>query len=372
MNIAELVNALEAVLFASARPMSESELKKIVARWMMEYVPAEALLQTEEPAEQTEGLAVQIACAQDAPHTSEATNIVSTCVPAVVTDAAEQAPLPEAPIDAPLSTAEHEHTEDRGDAQALSATEAKAPDKSAMWDWRAHFKAAIAALKHRWQERAAYSGFALLEVAGGLTFRSRSEYASVLLAMREEKPHRLSRPAMETLAIVAYRQPVTKPECDQIRGVDCGGTIKMLLEKNLLRIVGKKEEPGRPLLYGTSPDFLSFFNLPTLNELPSLRNFSELEDTDEETGHPAGQPTLQELSASAKQFRLDDEPEIETLEQAVHMLRQTEQTSRTALAAEGIVLQDSDAEKLSVPETKSESGSRARLQNNEAAAVQSP
>jgi segregation and condensation protein B len=87
---------------------------------------------------------------------------------------------------------------------------------------------------------------------------------------------RLSRAMMETLAIVAYRQPVTRPELDGIRGVDCGPVLKTLLDRGLIRIIGKKEEVGRPLLYGTTPEFLRVFSLGELSDLPTLREYAEL------------------------------------------------------------------------------------------------
>ena len=81
---------------------------------------------------------------------------------------------------------------------------------------------------------------------------------------------------LETLAIVAYRQPITRPEIDDIRGVDCGPVLKTLLDRGLVRIIGKKEEVGRPILYGTTPEFLRIFSLRDLAELPTLREFHEL------------------------------------------------------------------------------------------------
>ena len=81
---------------------------------------------------------------------------------------------------------------------------------------------------------------------------------------------------METLAIVAYRQPLTRPEVDDIRGVDCGPVLKTLLDRGLVRVLGKREELGRPLLYGTTPDFLKTFSLKDLSDLPTLREFHEL------------------------------------------------------------------------------------------------
>jgi segregation and condensation protein B len=92
------------------------------------------------------------------------------------------------------------------------------------------------------------------------------------------KPVKLTRAQIETMAICAYRQPVTRPEIDQIRGVDSGGTLKTLLDRALIRIVGKKEEAGRPILYGTTREFLEFFNLRDLKDLPTLREFHELSE----------------------------------------------------------------------------------------------
>jgi segregation and condensation protein B len=81
---------------------------------------------------------------------------------------------------------------------------------------------------------------------------------------------------LETLAIVAYRQPVTRADIEYLRGVDSGGVVKSLLDKRLVRIVGKMDAPGRPLLYGTSREFLEFFGLRTLKDLPTLKEFTEL------------------------------------------------------------------------------------------------
>jgi segregation and condensation protein B len=81
---------------------------------------------------------------------------------------------------------------------------------------------------------------------------------------------------LEALAIIAYRQPITRPEIDEIRGVDCGPVLKTLLDRSLVRMIGKKEEVGRPILYGTTPEFLRMFSLRDLSELPTLREFHEL------------------------------------------------------------------------------------------------
>ncbi|TAM83590.1 MAG: SMC-Scp complex subunit ScpB [Acidobacteria bacterium] len=115
-------------------------------------------------------------------------------------------------------------------------------------------------------------------VAGGYRFSSKPEHHEVLRNfVKSLKPLvRLSRPALETLAVIAYRQPVTVPEIEEIRGVDCGGVIHTLLEKKLVVTAGRKNVVGRPILYRTSKEFLVHFGLKDASELPSLKEFEEL------------------------------------------------------------------------------------------------
>ncbi|MBD1399181.1 SMC-Scp complex subunit ScpB [Pelovirga terrestris] len=122
-----------------------------------------------------------------------------------------------------------------------------------------------------------HRGIRLVEVAGGYQFRSDPALAPWLRRLQKERVQRLSAAALETLAIIAYRQPVTRAEIEYLRGVDSGGVLKTLLERNLLRILGKKEVPGRPLLYGTSRYFLELFGLKDLNDLPTLKEFAALD-----------------------------------------------------------------------------------------------
>jgi segregation and condensation protein B len=119
-------------------------------------------------------------------------------------------------------------------------------------------------------------GFVLQEIAGGFQFRTRPELGQWLRRFRNSRSYRFSRAALETLAIVAYRQPVTRADIDYLRGVDSGGVLKTLLEKRLVRIMGKKDVPGKPLIYGTSREFLELFGLSDLSGLPSLKEFSDL------------------------------------------------------------------------------------------------
>ena len=126
------------------------------------------------------------------------------------------------------------------------------------------------------RERRRETGVHVVSVAGGWHLRTNPENADWVARILAGKPPRLSRAMLETLAIVAYRQPITRPEIDEIRGVDCGPVLKTLLDRNLVRMIGKKEEVGRPLLYGTTPEFLRTFSLKDLTELPTLREFHEL------------------------------------------------------------------------------------------------
>lgn len=128
------------------------------------------------------------------------------------------------------------------------------------------------------ERREGVSGIVLQEVAGGWQLRTDPDSADYVRRFLKVKPQRLTRAAVETLAMIAYRQPVTRPEIEGIRGVDSGAVIKALLERRMIKILGKKEEVGRPILYGTTKEFLEFFALRDLSSLPTLREFHELSE----------------------------------------------------------------------------------------------
>jgi segregation and condensation protein B len=138
-------------------------------------------------------------------------------------------------------------------------------------------------------------GVALSEVAAGFQLRSAAAFREPIALLLRSKPQRLSRAALETLSIIAYKQPLTRPEVDEIRGVDSGGALKTLLDRKLVRMLGRKEEPGRPVLYGTSREFLGFFGLRDLSSLPSLHELRQLreEEQAQEIGQPETVPLLQ-------------------------------------------------------------------------------
>jgi len=124
-------------------------------------------------------------------------------------------------------------------------------------------------------------GFVLSKVAGGYQFRSTPVVASWILELRKMKPSRLSRAALETLSIVAYNQPVTKSRIERVRGVESSGPLRHLAERGLVEVAGRKDVPGRPLLYATTQRFLEVFGLPDLASLPPLPEAEAFEETPE-------------------------------------------------------------------------------------------
>jgi segregation and condensation protein B len=119
-------------------------------------------------------------------------------------------------------------------------------------------------------------GIQLVLVAGGYQLRSRPEHADYLRRLRRGKTAKFSPSALETLAIIAYRQPITRAEIEYLRGVDSGGVLKSLLDKKLVRMLGKKDIPGKPIIYGTTREFMEVFSLKDLASLPPLKEIQEL------------------------------------------------------------------------------------------------
>ncbi|MFM2162716.1 MAG: hypothetical protein RLZZ383_2228 [Pseudomonadota bacterium] len=127
-------------------------------------------------------------------------------------------------------------------------------------------------------------GVRLVRVAGGWQLRTDPAFSDEVARLRGGRPQKMSNAALETLAVVAYRQPCTRQEVDDLRGVSAGGVLKTLLDKGYLRVVGRREEPGRPLEYGTTPLFLEMFQLDSLASLPTLQEREELAATDPAEG----------------------------------------------------------------------------------------
>jgi len=159
---------------------------------------------------------------------------------------------------------------------------------------------AIEALKEKYEDEA----FSIepLAIAGGFQFLTKGAYHNTIgIYLKQTMKKRLSRSALETLSIIAYKQPVTKSELERIRGVNCDYAIQKLLEKELVAIVGRSEGPGRPLLYGTSEKFMDYFGLKSLEDLPKPKDFKEpsnqigeqapIEETITPQDEPAAEPT---------------------------------------------------------------------------------
>ena len=149
--------------------------------------------------------------------------------------------------------------------------------------------------------------FILHEVAGGYQFRSRPEYVPWIKRLLQPKPVRLSKAALETLAIVAYKQPLIRSDIEHLRGVDCGGVLRLLLERKLIRVLGRKEIPGRPLIYATTKEFLQIFDLKNLKDLPTPKEIEALGDTSDEAPDQLEEETesAQDSELGLKQKELD-------------------------------------------------------------------
>jgi len=140
---------------------------------------------------------------------------------------------------------------------------------------------AFESLCHEYEARK--GGFYLNQVSGGYQIRTRPEYKKWIKLLLRTGSARLSKAAMETLAMIAYNQPVTRGDIEHIRGVDCGGILRMLLERKLIRVHGRKEVPGRPMLYLTTGFFLEMFDLKDLKDLPTLKEMEDLRNDKQKT-----------------------------------------------------------------------------------------
>lgn len=179
-----------------------------------------------------------------------------------------------------------------GDPVSLARLEAIfAPDEVEKPD----LKEALAALRRHYMGR----GVELQEVGGGYQLRTSPELGPILARLDMPRPVKLSQAALETLAIIAYRQPVTRADAEEVRGVDCGAVFRTMVERGLVRVVGKKDVPGRPMLYGTTRKFLEVFGLSSLTDLPTLRQIEELvvpsEEEEAEIAQAQPEPDESEL-----------------------------------------------------------------------------
>lgn len=162
-------------------------------------------------------------------------------------------------------------------------------------------------------------GIELKTIASGYRYQARQEYSEWLSRLWEEKPAKYSRAYLETLALIAYRQPVTRAEIEEVRGVSVSSNIvKTMLEREWIRIVGHRDVPGRPALYATTKQFLDYFNMKSLEELPSLAEIRDLEDLSPELDLPEpgqqdeeGKPTLENDEAVESEGDQENQVDIE-------------------------------------------------------------
>jgi segregation and condensation protein B len=153
-------------------------------------------------------------------------------------------------------------------------------------------------------------GFYLREVAGGWQLRSRPQYHEWIRRLLQPSPQRLSKAALETLAIIAYKQPIIRADIEFIRGVDCGGVLRQLMERKLIRVLGRKEIAGRPLIYATTKLFLELFDLKDLKDLPSPKEIAELtNDRSSDSDQGAEVPTEISETVPDPESGLESEPE---------------------------------------------------------------
>jgi segregation and condensation protein B len=171
---------------------------------------------------------------------------------------------------------------------------------------------ALTGLKDKYQE---HTSLEFCELANGYCFRVRAGYGAWVTRLWEEKPQRYSRALLETLAIIAYRQPVTRGEIEEIRGVVVSSHIvKTLLEREWIRLVGHRDVPGRPGLYGTTKSFLDHFGLTSLDELPTLSQIRDLDSIELPAEILEAEAMMEAAKQAANQIvQLESEPELTEL-----------------------------------------------------------
>lgn len=223
----------------------------------------------------------------------------------------------------------------------------------------AKYKKAVKELKEDYQNSG--RGIELSEIAGGFLFRTKIEHKDMITRMQQLAPSRMSQSLLEVLSIVAFNQPVIREKVEEIRGVECGHHLRNLMSKKLIRMVGRSEQLGRPMLYGTTKEFLELFCLSSLKELPSLREIEDLVP-ESEVGSPEDEEKqlrshLQEIMDSSEELEFSDiekkeEGIFSTLDEMKHIEKEEAKEERRrqkeALAQaqeEGVEEEDHEAEK---------------------------
>ncbi len=345
---------LEGLLFVSERPLTTEDMVEVLYHQLGEEREAAA-----DAAADARDAAAKTAVSMDAENESASAeaavsgelDAAAASDAALEVEAAAETPADAAPLAAPVAATKDEshpltaHADTVEGEDAVEANPDAALEAAVDAEERAEIseevirkeiasrvQAALERMLSAYQDesRLVGRGFELVVIGDGYQIRTRPLAGGFIRQFLQAKPTRLSRAQLETLAIVAYRQPVTKPEIEDIRGVDCSNAIRALLERKLVRILGKKEEVGRPLIYGTSKEFLEFFRLPSLLDLPTLREFQELSDehrrrVEEELDQEAPLGSFKELADSAPKLETDDTELLAAVDGALSSAKQTVQ-----------------------------------------------
>ena len=194
-------------------------------------------------------------------------------------------------------------------------------------------RTAIAQLKQDYEQR--NSGMSLIEIAEGYQMLSNSLYASYIRSFYKTRhKEKLSKPSLETLAIIAYKQPVTRADIEVVRGVNSDGVMVHLLSKELIKAVGRKEIAGRPYLYGTTKQFLEYFGLKSLTDLPKLESIQALRELAEKVGAVEEDTTATSTNRIADVEVESASPDVNNLKEAMQEVEQRE-TEQTITEKEG-------------------------------------
>lgn len=218
---------------------------------------------------------------------------------------------------------------------------------------------ALEELKSKYQEE--QFSFEFLEIAGGFQFLTKPAFHnSVGTLLRQNNKRRLSKAALETLSIIAYKQPVVKSEMEKIRGVSCDYSVQKLLEKELIMMVGRSEAPGRPLLYGTSEKFMDYFGLKSLEEMPKPKDFidpdsaiGEQAPIDESVAAAPISELLADAPPTANEAAIEEGVETEIVGEETPVAEQTQADEETKLVAEETT-EVKNEEQVEVPQSIAE------------------
>ena len=208
-------------------------------------------------------------------------------------------------------------------------------------------------------------GFELREVASGFRIQVREDYSAWVGRLWEEKPARYSRALLETIALIAYRQPITRGEIEEVRGVSVSSNIiKTLMEREWIKVLGHKDVPGKPALYGTTKEFLDYFNLKSLEDLPSLAEIRDLDQIHQELDLDIDNTDTPDHSSDVESTDTDSDTGLEEVDEATEQADEAADITTVPITADNDASfeEEGDAE-LSDAETGSEQEDEDRDQD---------